>query len=63
MSIIGFIGLSVFAIIITIFLIICFCVFTNNDKLLQMLMVDIDDIEFRNINRHKIDDKYGSSKK
>ena len=63
MSIIGAIALVICGMLLTIFCIICFCVFTNNDKLLKMLMFDPDDIEFRNINRHKIDNKYGNHKR
>lgn len=63
MNIIGAIALVICGILLTIFFIICFCVFTNNDKLLNMLIVDLDDIEFRNINRHKINNKYGKSKR
>lgn len=63
MNIIGAIALVICGILLTIFCIICFCVFTNNDKLLKMLMFDPDDIEFRNINRHKIDNKYGNHKR
>lgn len=63
MNIFAVIALTICGILLTIFFIICFCVFTNNDKLLNMLMFDPDDIEFRNINRHKIDDKYGKSKR
>lgn len=63
MSIIGAIALVICGILLTIFCIICFCVFTNNDKLLKILMFDPDDIEFRNINRHKINDKYGNPKR
>lgn len=63
MSIIGAITLVICGILLTIFCIICFCVFTNNDKLLKILMFDPDDIEFRNINRHKINDKYGNPKR
>lgn len=63
MNIIGTIALVICGILFTIFCIICFCVFTNNDKLLNMLMVDLDDIEFPNINRHRIDDKYGKYKR
>lgn len=63
MSIIGAIALVICGILLTIFCIICFCVFTNNDKLLKILMFDPDDIEFRNINRHKIDNEYGNPKR
>ena len=63
MNIIGAIALVICGMLLTIFCIICFCVFTNNDKLLKMLMFDPDDIEFRNINRHKIDNKYGNHKR
>lgn len=63
MNIFAVISLAICGILLTIFCIICFCVFTNNDKLLNMLMVDLDDIEFRNINRHKIDNNYGKNKR
>lgn len=63
MSIISIIALVICGILLTIFCIICFCVFTNNYKLLNMLMNDPDNIEFHNINRHTIDDKYGKPKR
>lgn len=63
MNIIAAIALVICGMLLTIFCIICFCIFTNNDKLLKMLIVDLDDIEFRNINRHKVDNKYGNPKR
>lgn len=63
MSIISIIALVICGILLTIFCIICFCVFTNNYKLLNMLMNDPDNIEFLNINRHKINNKYGNHKR
>jgi hypothetical protein len=60
MNIITVVVLVICTMLLTIFCIICFCVFTNNDKLLNMLMNNPDDIGFRNMN--KINDKYGKSK-
>ena len=51
MSIIGVIALVICGTLLAIFCIICFCVFTNNYKLLNMLINDPDNIEFYNKRR------------